>query len=80
VLLASSYIAGGAIAGIVIAFLAGVPYFTGFNQCMITWGARNPFNNGAWSDALGLIPFLVLVALLYAAGRKWVLAGRRRRA
>jgi putative OPT family oligopeptide transporter len=80
VLLASGYIAGGAIAGIIIAFLAGVPYFTGFNQRMAAWGESNPFNNGAWSDALGLIPFFILVLLLYAAGREWVLAGRRRRA
>ncbi|HEV7904817.1 MAG TPA: oligopeptide transporter, OPT family [Pyrinomonadaceae bacterium] len=79
VLLASGYIAGGAIAGIIIAFLAGVPYFTDFNQRMVAWGATNPFNNGAWSDALGLIPFLILTALLYAAGREWVLAGRRRK-
>jgi putative OPT family oligopeptide transporter len=80
VLLASGYIAGGAIAGIIIAFLAGVPYFTGFNQRMAAWGEHNPFHAGPWSDALGLIPFLILVALLYAAGREWVLAGRRRRA
>jgi putative OPT family oligopeptide transporter len=80
VLLASGYIAGGAIAGIIIAFLAGVPYFTGFNKRMAEWGEHNPFHAGAWSDALGLIPFLILVALLYAAGREWVLAGRRRRA
>lgn len=80
VLLASGYIAGGAIAGIIIAFLAGVPYFTGFNQRMAAWGASNPLNAGPWSDALGLIPFLILVVLLYAAGREWILAGRRRRA
>jgi uncharacterized oligopeptide transporter (OPT) family protein len=79
VLLASGYIAGGAIAGIIIAFLAGVPYFTGFNQRMAAWGASNPFNAGAASDALALIPFLILVALLYAVGREWVLAARRAR-
>ncbi|MCA1566297.1 MAG: oligopeptide transporter, OPT family [Acidobacteria bacterium] len=79
VLLASGYIAGGAIAGIIIAFLAGVPYFTGFNQSMAAWGANNPFNAGAASDALALIPFLILVALLYAVGREWVLASRRAR-
>ena len=79
VLLASGYIAGGAIAGIIIAFLAGVPYFTGFNQRMAAWGENNPFNAGAASDALALIPFFILVALLYAAGREWVLAGRRAR-
>ena len=80
VLLASGYIAGGAIAGIIIAFLAGVPYFTGFNQRMAAWGANNPFNAGGWSDALALIPFLILIALLYAVGREWVLAARQRKA
>ena len=79
VLLASGYIAGGAIAGIIIAFLAGVPYFTGFNQRMAAWGEHNPFNAGAASDALAMIPFLILVALLYAVGREWVLAARRAR-
>lgn len=77
VLLASGYIAGGAIAGIIIAFLAGVPFFTGFNQRMAAWGANNPFNAGAASDALALIPFLIIVALLYAVGREWILASRR---
>ena len=80
VLLASGYIAGGAIAGIIIAFLAGVPYFTGFNRRMAEWGEHNPFHAGPWSDALAMIPFLVLVALLYAVGREWLLAGRRRAA
>jgi putative OPT family oligopeptide transporter len=79
VLLASGYIAGGAIAGIIIAFLAGVPYFTGFNQRMAAWGEHNPFHAGAASDALALIPFLILVALLYAVGREWVLSSRRAR-
>ncbi|HLL15868.1 MAG TPA: oligopeptide transporter, OPT family, partial [Pyrinomonadaceae bacterium] len=79
VLLASGYIAGGAIAGIIIAFLAGVPYFTGFNQRMAAWGEHNPFHAGAASDALALIPFLILVGLLYAVGREWVLAARRAR-
>jgi hypothetical protein len=27
-----------------------------------------------------MIPFLILVALLYAVGREWVLAARQRRA
>ena len=80
VLLASGYIAGGAIAGIIIAFLAGVPYFTGFNRRMAAWGASNPFNTGGAADVLAMIPFLILVALLYAVGRDWVLSGRRRRA
>jgi putative OPT family oligopeptide transporter len=77
VLMASGYIAGGAIAGIIIAFLAGVPFFTGFNKSMAEWGEGNPFHAGPWSDVLGLIPFIILVALLYAVGREWVLSGRR---
>jgi uncharacterized oligopeptide transporter (OPT) family protein len=80
VLLASGYIAGGAIAGIVIAFLAGVPYFTGFNKRVAEWAKENPLYAGGWSDALALIPFIILVALLYAAGREWVLAAKQRRA
>ena len=77
VLMASGYIAGGAIAGIIIAFLAGVPWFTGFNKSMTAWGETNPFNAGPWSDALGIIPFILLAVLLFAVGREWLLAGPR---
>ena len=77
VLMASGYIAGGAIAGIIIAFLAGVPWFTGFNRSMAAWGETNPFHAGPWSDALGIIPFIILAVVLYAVGREWLLAGRR---
>jgi uncharacterized oligopeptide transporter (OPT) family protein len=77
VLMASGYIAGGAIAGIIIAFLAGVPWFAGFNKTMTAWGETNPFNAGAWSDALGVIPFIILAVLLYAVGREWLLSGKR---
>ncbi|MDT5270236.1 MAG: hypothetical protein QOH49_2422 [Acidobacteriota bacterium] len=77
VLMASGYIAGGAIAGIIIAFLAGVPWFTGFNKSMTAWGETNPFNAGPWSDALGVIPFILLALLLFAVGREWLLAGPR---
>ena len=77
VLMASGYIAGGAIAGIIIAFLAGVPWFSGFNKSMAAWGEHNPFHAGPWSDALGVIPFVILAVLLYAVGREWLLAGRR---
>ncbi|MFL6256979.1 MAG: OPT family oligopeptide transporter [Pyrinomonadaceae bacterium] len=77
VLMASGYIAGGAIAGIIIAFLAGVPWFTNFNKSMTAWGERNPLNAGPWSDVLGIIPFIVLAVVLFAVGREWLLAGRR---
>ena len=68
VLVASGYIAGGAIAGIGIAFMAGA--LTGFNQRVTDWmTAHNPFFNGPWSDALALIPFACLLAGLYLSGR-----------
>jgi putative OPT family oligopeptide transporter len=69
VLLASGYIAGGAIAGIAIAFVAGV--LGDVDQAIDKWStASNPLFAGPWSDLLSLIPFAVLVALLYVAGRK----------
>ena len=68
VLVASGYIAGGAIAGIGIAFMAGA--LTGFNQSVTDWmTAHNPFFDGPWSDGLALIPFGCLVAGLYLTGR-----------
>ena len=76
VLLASGYIAGGAIAGIVIAFLAGVlvPLDSFFN----TWStAHNPFFNGPHSDALSLVPFALLVGYLYFVGRELFLSNKK---
>ncbi len=68
VLVASGYIAGGAIAGIGIAFLAGA--LTGFNQKVTDlMSARNPFFSGPHADALSLLPFGALIAGLYLAGR-----------
>ena len=76
VLLASGYIAGGAIAGIVIAFLAGVlvPVDAFFN----TWSTdHNPFFNGPHSDALSLVPFAFLVGFLYFVGRELFLSSKK---
>ncbi|MBV8593746.1 MAG: OPT/YSL family transporter [Caulobacteraceae bacterium] len=68
VLVASGYIAGGAIAGIGIAFMAGVT--TTFNQQVNDlMTATNPFFAGPWSDALALIPFACLLLVLYLSGR-----------
>jgi len=87
VLLASGYIAGGAIAGILIAFIAGLAdpngagparWLAQFNQAVNTLAGRNPFVTGAWSDLLALLPFGVLVVLLYLTGRDVLLARRRR--
>jgi putative OPT family oligopeptide transporter len=68
VLVASGYIAGGAIAGIGIAFVAGA--LTGFNQRITDlMTARNPFFAGPHADALALLPFAALVIGLYLSGR-----------
>jgi putative OPT family oligopeptide transporter len=64
VLLSSGYIAGGAIAGIIIAFVAGV---MGDVQTKIEeWAkANNPMFSGPNADLLSVIPFAALSALLY---------------
>ncbi|HEY8025269.1 MAG TPA: oligopeptide transporter, OPT family [Burkholderiaceae bacterium] len=69
VLLASGYIAGGALAGIIIAFTAGI--LTNFDQAVGEWATKNnPFFEGAMSDGLSLLPYAVIVALLYWVGRE----------
>jgi putative OPT family oligopeptide transporter len=63
VLLASGYIAGGAIAGIVIAFMTGV--MADFTDQITRWSAaNNPFFGGASANMLSLAPFAILVGLL----------------
>ncbi|MBV8664945.1 MAG: oligopeptide transporter, OPT family [Burkholderiaceae bacterium] len=67
VLLASGYIAGGALAGIIIAFTAGI--LTNFDQAVGAWAEKsNPFFAGASADALSLLPYAVIVLLLYWVG------------
>jgi len=69
VLLASGYIAGGAIAGILIAFLAGALDRT--DAALTDWStAHNPFFAGPISDLLSLIPYLGLCGLLYYVGSR----------
>jgi putative OPT family oligopeptide transporter len=76
VLMASGYIAGGAIAGIIIAFLAGV--LTDFDNSIARWAETgNPFFAGAASDLLALLPFALLTVLLFLVGREKLLGGRR---
>lgn len=61
VLLSSGYIAGGAIAGIVIALLAGV--LEHVDAALDAWAkANNPAYVGASSDALAIIPFVLITA------------------
>jgi putative OPT family oligopeptide transporter len=80
VLMASGYIAGGAIAGIFIAFAAGV--LSKFSEDQLTWAkAHNPFFTqlpGYPSpDLLSLIPFAIIAVILYLTGRRKILAGRK---
>ena len=75
VLLASGYIAGGALAGIVIAFSSGL--LTHFERSITAWAvAHNPFFSGAWSDLLSLLPYAFLIVLLYRSGRETRLPNR----
>jgi hypothetical protein len=79
VLLASGYIAGGAVAGIIIALMAGVPSLANFSNRVQQWAtAKNPFYEGAHADLLALVPFAVLCVLLYLVGRDVLLANRPR--
>jgi putative OPT family oligopeptide transporter len=81
VLLASGYIAGGALAGIVIAIMNGVPSLAPISKRVEDWStAHNPFFGGANADLLACLPFLVLCVLLYLAGRDIILAARARSA
>ena len=77
VMLASGLIAGGAIAGIGIAFMQGVT--TKFDQAVGRWATEhNPFFEGPYSDALSLIPFALLSGFLYFVAREKLLAPKKR--
>ena len=78
VLLASGYIAGGALAGVIYAFLnvnAGVREWLTEKERWAT--ANNPFFAGDNASMWSMIPFLALAVLLYFVGREVLLAGRR---
>jgi len=73
VLLASGYIAGGAIAGIVIAYTAA--RCMDFDTAITKWSSEfNPFFSGAWADALSMIPFVAICGFLYLVARGKLLA------
>jgi len=80
VLMASGYIAGGALAAIVIAILQGVPKqgLVNFNKSVEDWAtAKNPLFGGGNADMLSMIPFLILMFLLYLVGREVILRSKR---
>jgi hypothetical protein len=83
VLMASGYIAGAALAGIIIAFMSG--YFTETSAAAKEWMlSHNPFFDEppghvkGYADLLSLIPFVAITVLLYAVGREWILASKKR--
>jgi uncharacterized oligopeptide transporter (OPT) family protein len=81
VLLASGYIAGGAIAGILIAVFAVVPSLKSVQDRFGDWAKlSNPFFDGGaggYSDVLGLLPIAILAVVLYFVGREWWLSGKK---
>jgi putative OPT family oligopeptide transporter len=79
VLMASGYIAGGALAAIVIAILQGVPRpaLANFNKSVEDWATlHNPLFGGPNADLLSMIPFVILMLLLYLVGREVLLTTR----
>jgi putative OPT family oligopeptide transporter len=75
VLMASGYIAGGALTGVLIAFLAGL--FSEKYDAIEKWSkASNPFYSGEYANLLSLLPFVILCVLLYLAGRELILKSR----
>jgi putative OPT family oligopeptide transporter len=77
VLMASGYIAGGAIAGIGIAFLQGVPFMEKIDRAILEFSQKsNPMTTSPYADALAMVPFLILITLLYLTGREKILAHR----
>jgi putative OPT family oligopeptide transporter len=79
VLLASGYIAGGTLAGVIFAFLNLSDPILAKLKGWEEWStAHNPLFEGPYSDILGLIPFLILTIVLYMVGREWLLAGKKR--
>ena len=78
VLLASGYIAGGAIAGILVAFFAVIPALAAIQESFKKWAETgNPFFDGPNADWLGMIPFWVLALILYYVGRELLLTGKK---
>jgi putative OPT family oligopeptide transporter len=78
VLLASGYIAGGALAGIAIALLQGVDMLAPIDNWFNDWAtAHNPFFSGPYADALSMLFFLGLCGLLYLVGREKLLGPKK---
>lgn len=78
VLLASGYIAGAAITGVLVAFFATIPTLETIQRGFADWAKTgNPVFAGANADWLAMIPFILLALFLYFVGRERFLSGRR---
>lgn len=76
VLMASGYIAGAAIAGILIAIFAVVPLLQKVQKASGDWSKEhNAFFSGDSSALLGMVPFVIISVILYFVGREWLLKG-----
>jgi hypothetical protein len=79
VLLASGYIAGGAITGILIAAKEMVGPLAVIGHRIEEWQtAHNPFLSGPYADLLALIPFVLISLVLYLVGGDLLLVPRPR--
>jgi len=74
VLLASGYIAGATLAGVIYAFMNLDTGITAWLTHREEWAAHNnPFFEGPNANLLGLLPFLIITVLLYLVGRELLL-------
>ena len=77
VLLASGYIAGGALAGVAYAFLNLSESITARLNGFEDWAkAYNAFYQGPHAGKLALIPFAIITIILYLVGRELLLKPR----
>lgn len=77
VLLASGYIAGGALAGILLA-VASVSLADTLGIFEKWSEANNPFFNGPNTAWLGMLPFWLLALLLYYVGNEMIFGSKKR--
>jgi putative OPT family oligopeptide transporter len=78
VLMASGYIAGASVAGILVAIFAFSSTLKDVQDGFGKWAAKsNPFFDGPYSDWLGMLPFWLLAIFLYYVGRELMLQGRK---
>ncbi|HTH38511.1 MAG TPA: oligopeptide transporter, OPT family, partial [Pyrinomonadaceae bacterium] len=78
VLMASGYIAGAAVAGILFAIFAFLPALNAVSNASADWSKENnPFFGGDQAWWLGLVPFAIICVILYLVGREKLMAGKR---